>query len=684
MTDAQPHNDGGSQQGKTGPPPWRRLIRPLLLALGMTLFIFGCGDIIQRLWLGNVPMPVLHLLFQIEGILSSIVVAGTVSWMIIRSSPAFLTQPAMDDADLCRPGVTPLERSKMYAQWFIAMRWIAVLLAAVLVFISVQVFAWLPGTVWRPLMATVAVLAVLNVFYTILARRHGVGPRLLSAQVYVDLVILTVLLQFSGGIENPLSMMMIFHVIIGGILLSRRECYWIAAFASFLFAALAWGEWSDLLTHYTLQLYPHVRQANGELFHPAEQSLYVMSRSVLQGVVMFLTAYFVTTLAERLRQNERRLETLAERATAGQQLLEQSLETTGAGLRVLDGELRGYWDNARWRQWCACPTGPDCASFELLNGSGSPARQTLEDGKIRVTEVVMEPGGGCPPGAAPEQCPGRILQVTTAPLANAQGRVQRIVELAQDVTRQKRAQEQMARAGQLAAVGELAGRVAHEVNNPIAIISTKSRLLLADHRSEMSPKIAQELAKITDYSDRVARIAQGLLSYCRPSPGTRAPLDVRQPIRKSLAMVEQNARNAGVAVLDELPAALPPVSANSNELEQVFLNLFLNALDAMSGGGRLRVSAVVLEGTAGRPRAVAVTVEDSGVGIPPSVRDRIFEPFFTTKQEGRGTGLGLSICLGVVRGHGGEIRVESEPGKGSRFIVQFPADEAGRPKNTDG
>lgn len=654
-----------------------QLVRPVVFALALTFLIFGSSEIVELVWFSKMSLETLHLLHTLRDIFSSLAVAGVVGWMIIRSSPAFLDQAPVDEAGVQVARLTEEERVKTYARWFIAMRWIAVLLAAILIVISVRVVGWLPLEVWWPLLLTVSTLAASNILYMFLVCRGYAFRALLPAQAYFDLVILTTLLHFSGGIENPLSMMMILHVIIGGILLPRRQCFWIATVASGLFALLAWAEWADVIEHYTLQLFPHFREQNGELFHPAHHSLYVLSRVFLQTVVMFLTAYFVTTLAERLRQNDRQLEATAERATAGQQLLQQALQTTGAGLRVLDCHLRTFWDNPQWQQWCVCPPDRHCPVFELLDGPAAPARQTLQDGRVRVTELVVEPGDTCPSGSSKTACQRRVLLVTTAPLHDSRGNIQRIVELAQDITRQKKVQEQMMRAGKLAAVGELAGRVAHEVNNPIAIISAKARLLLADHNREMSPKIAQELGKITDYADRVARIAQGLLSYCRPSPATRMRLDVRQPIRKSLAMVEQHAHNSGVTILDELPVGLPSVMANANELEQIFLNLFLNALDAMPKGGKLKVSATDGQGVLNNGQAaIAVVVEDTGVGIPEAIQDRIFEPFFTTKYEGRGTGLGLSICLGLVQSQDGEIKVESESGKGSRFIIRLPVADA--------
>lgn len=503
-------------------------IRPFLFALALTLLIFGLCEIVEHAWFSGLNPKTLHLLHTLRGVCSLVVVAGVGGWMIIRSSPAFLAQAPMDEAGVQLHRLTEEERAKTYAQWFIAMRWIAVLLAAILIVISVRVVDWLPLEVWWPLLLTVSTLAASNILYMFLVCRGHAVRALLPAQACFDLAILTTLLHFSGGIENPLSMMMIFHVIIAGILLPRRQCFWIAATASGLFALLAWAEWSDLAEHYTLQLFPHFQEQSGELFHPAHHSLYVLSRVFLQIVVMLLTAYFVTTLAERLRQNDRQLEATAERAKAGQQLLEQALQTTGAGLRVLDCHLQTFWNNPQWQQWCACPPGQHCPAFELLDGPPSPARQTLKDGRVRVTELVVEPLDTCPAGVSKTACQRRVLQVTTAPLLDSQESIQRIVELAQDVTLQKQAQEQVMRAGKLAAVGELAGRVAHEVNNPIAIISAKARLLLANHSQEMPPKIAQELDKIIDCADRVARIAQGLLSYCRASPATRMQLDVRQ------------------------------------------------------------------------------------------------------------------------------------------------------------
>lgn len=654
---------------------WLLLGEPLVIGVLITLVLFGGYELVERLWLSDLlDVRRLHLLHLLRGIASSLVVAGTVGWMVLRNSPGFWVVSAGGREDRLLAHVSPEERYQTYARWFIAMRWTAVVFAACLVFISVRLVKWLPEEVWRPLMGMVLALAALNVVYTLLLRHPRWVSRLLPLQAYLDLCILALLLHFSGGIENPLSMMMLFHVIIGGILLSRRQCYGLAAAASLLFALMAWAEWGEFIEHYTLQLFPHVEEVGAEgqeAVHMAHHSLYVLSRIVLQVVVLFLSGYFVTTLAERLRDNERRLEIMADRATAGQQLLEQALETTGSALRVLDRTRQVFWANQQWRDWFDQLAKLDQRAVAALDGDNCPADRTLANGEPHVTELVIgdEANPALPSGGNDHY---RVFQITTAPLAGPDGGIQRVVELAQDITDQKRAQAQMMRAGKLAAVGELAGRVAHEVNNPIAIISAKLRLLLSLHRQDMSEKTAKEIAKATDQADRVARIAQGLLSYCRPSAATRTRLDLRQPLRKSLAMVEQHARKAGVTVVEELPEHLPSVEANAGELEQVFLNLFLNALDAMPQGGSLTIATAGAASLADGQPGVAVHVQDTGTGIPSDIRDRIFEPFFTTKGEGRGTGLGLSICQGLIRSHGGEITVESKPGDGTVFTLTLP------------
>ncbi len=668
-----------SAEPAQGPAPKRQmpLLRAFLYVLLVSLLMFLLHDLLVNRWLVHADRRLLQLESLIGHVLFAVVVAAVAGWLIVKNARAFpaLSETKVEWSDNLR--LADAKWPGIFAEWFVAMRWIAVLLSGLLVFISIWVLAWLPTDVWWPLMLTVVTLAGLNFLYASLLRREWRVPLLLQVQAYADLVILVVLLHFSGGIENPLSLMLLFHVIIGGLVLSRRQAYAIALAAIALFALLAWAEWADVVAHYTLRLFPH--EGDGVHFrHPAHHSVYVLSLVVIQGVVFLLVAYFVTTLVERMRDARRQIEKMNEQALAERQLLERSLETTGSALRVLNRDLQPAWANRRWTEWFGCTPEQAREGLSRLNQGNAPASQTLSDRQIRETEVVCAQVD-CASGPGMRGSSTRVFRVITAPLLDDKGAITQIVELSREITHEKQMQDQMIWAGKLAAVGELAGQVAHEVNNPIAIISAKARLLLSDHPGEMSPKVQQELGKITDTADRIARIAQGLLSYCRPASGARALLDARGPVRKALAMIEPRAQKAGVRVETQLDDVPPLVLASAGELEQVFLNLLLNALDAMPGGGTLHVSAPAGQTLRDGSPAAALSVQDTGAGIPEEIRAKIFEPFFSTKQVGHGTGLGLSICQGLVRSHGGEIEVESEPGRGARFIVKLPSAPAGMP-----
>jgi len=236
-----------------------------------------------------------------------------------------------------------------------------------------------------------------------------------------------------------------------------------------------------------------------------------------------------------------------------------------------------------------------------------------------------------------------------------------------DLTQERLLERQLTQAAKLAAMGELAGHVAHEVNNPIGIVSAKVRLLLSGSEP-LSEKVQSDLTKIVQQCDRIATLTRGLLGYCRPTDAPKAPLDLRAPLERALGFLETKVQRAGAELVQELEPA-PVARANGGELEQVFLNLILNAIQAMPEGGRLRVRCGRAE-RAGRPGS-EVEVEDSGVGMDEATRLRVFEPFFTTKGV-KGNGLGLAICYGLIQAHDGELDVESTPGQGSVFRVWLP------------
>jgi signal transduction histidine kinase len=178
------------------------------------------------------------------------------------------------------------------------------------------------------------------------------------------------------------------------------------------------------------------------------------------------------------------------------------------------------------------------------------------------------------------------------------------------------------------------------------------------------------LEKIEKQTFRAAEIVTGLLNFARVNGSEFADLDVNQLISESLTLLEHQMRKSRIHVEASLGSGLPPVYGNSGKLQQVFVNLFLNARDAMMSGGELCVR------TSMNDEMVVVEIRDNGVGIPPDEIKRIYDPFFTTKTTGKGTGLGLAVTYGIIQEHGGRILVDSEPGKGTHFRLKLPTRHA--------
>jgi two-component system NtrC family sensor kinase len=233
------------------------------------------------------------------------------------------------------------------------------------------------------------------------------------------------------------------------------------------------------------------------------------------------------------------------------------------------------------------------------------------------------------------------------------------------------AQEQLLRTEKLSSLGKLSASIAHEINNPLAGILTFAKLIIRKLEEpgmdcEGREKVAKHLALIEREAYRCSVIVKNLLDFARERPMLVKPADVNQAVEEILTLVDNQAHIQGVQIVREL-SPLPPVMGDFGQIRQAFMNIASNACEAMEKEGRLTVRTRQVPGDLG----VEVAFEDTGPGIPPERLRKIFDPFYTTKE--RGTGLGLSVVYGVVEKHGGKIEVETEEGKGTRFIVRFRA-----------
>jgi PAS domain S-box-containing protein len=260
----------------------------------------------------------------------------------------------------------------------------------------------------------------------------------------------------------------------------------------------------------------------------------------------------------------------------------------------------------------------------------------------------------------------RTANIAIAPLLSRNFvPVGRIV-LVDDITERVTLETQLAQADKLSSIGLLAAGVAHEINTPLAVISSYAQMLAKQLRGDA--RLGPVLDKITQQSFRAAEIANGLLNFSRTSTTEFRSTDLNQVVRDTLSLLEHQFKTAQILVDLDLVDELPAIQGNPGKLQQVFLNLLLNAKDAMPGGGRLRITTLVN----GHVEAV---ISDSGSGIAPENLKRIYDPFFTTKNmpgDRRGTGLGLSVSYGIIQEHAGKIHVESAIGAGTTFHLEFP------------
>jgi two-component system, NtrC family, sensor kinase len=267
----------------------------------------------------------------------------------------------------------------------------------------------------------------------------------------------------------------------------------------------------------------------------------------------------------------------------------------------------------------------------------------------------------------------RIANIAIAPLVTRKFNVIGRLIIVDDITERMELESQLSQAEKLSSIGLLAAGVAHEVNTPLAVISSYAQM--ASKQVDGDAKIAPLLEKITRQTFRASEIVNNLLNFSRTSATEFSEVDLNKIISETLTLLEHQLKISHIRVESHFYGGLPLIHGNAGKLQQVFLNLFLNAKDAMAGkGGTL--SIVTSNGD-----AVQVAISDSGAGIAPEHINKIYDPFFTTKvspREGqsRGTGLGLSVTYGIIQEHAGKIRVDSQPGQGTRFLLEFPVRKA--------
>jgi PAS domain S-box-containing protein len=260
----------------------------------------------------------------------------------------------------------------------------------------------------------------------------------------------------------------------------------------------------------------------------------------------------------------------------------------------------------------------------------------------------------------------RTMRATASPLFDADNKVNGVIVSVRDITLEKKLEQQIIQSERLAAMGQMIGGFAHELNNPLTSIMGVAELL---QENESSEPVRKQLVMLQQQARRAADVVQNLMYFSRPPSPGKGTINLGELVQRTLHLHAYSLRMNNITV-DFLPdAALPPVEGDPHQLMQVFLNLILNAEQAMRDVREAGTLRVRLEKGA---NSVSAIFQDDGPGIPADILPNIFDPFYTTKRPGRGTGLGLSICKAILREHSGNIEASSGPGGGALFTVTLP------------
>ncbi|MCZ6678668.1 MAG: ATP-binding protein [Candidatus Poribacteria bacterium] len=552
--------------------------------------------------------------------------------------------------------------------WLVKLRWIAI----TGVFLTVGIASWGLNIITNPVpLYVIAALMVLYNFEPQIYPKHLTEKpfdsvkRHACTHIILDLFSLTALIHFSGGVENPFILYFIFHLVIASILLSKKVSYILATLNTLLLSSLISLEYYHILPHYHLNFLPETLWRD---------PIYISSVLFVFPSTLFFSVYLATSIMDTARAREAETRELKEsleekvvelEKARGTVLLERNkfksiIECMQEGVVFVDSKNRVSLFNkaaqqSRKEQFGIDPEDPQSPetygilpqiAADLSNGHAVIEQQTL-------------------------QIKDKFFENTFAAVRDDNDNYLGTVLVCRDVTDRKRMEQQMIQSEKMAAIGELAAGVAHEINNPL------DGLLNCILRIQRNPQNKQQtkeyLALMEEALLRIESTVGQLLDFSRKHELALAPISLNDVVDEVVSLIKYSAEEKGIQIVKHFQKDLDLILGDKHLLEQVVLNLGLNAIAAMPDGGVLtfqtgKIQFDVLLGDA----AVYVQATDTGTGIPKSVQDRIFDPFYTTKITEKGTGLGLSVSDRIVRQHEGVIEFESEAGRGSTFTAKLP------------
>ncbi len=471
-------------------------------------------------------------------------------------------------------------------------------------------------------------------------------------QIIWDLIFATGLIYISGGIDSEFKFMYWLTIINASILLFRK-----GAFASAALSGIFYGTLIDLEYFRIVPRFFEL-SSEGNLWLETK----VISSIVLNIAVFFAVAYVSSWVSVRLRQTEQLLAETSHSLEDLELLMGRIVESLTSGLATLDAdgkvsfwsraaeEITGFrWDDLRGKKFL--DIFPD-AKGKLIGDAGMKSR----DSQPWRWEMKFLPANGME----------RTLGFSVSPLREKEKGRPGTMIIFQDLTRYREMEEQVKRADRLAAVGELAARMAHEIRNPLTSISGAIEVLGGE--TALKEKDQRLMQIVLRETDRLNQLLTDFLIFAKPNMPQFEEVGIDQLLQETSDLFSKSLGDRGAKVVLELEQGVT-LQGDPKHLSQMLWNLLKNAQEALGGKGEIHVA--LKKGA--RESVTTIEIRDRGPGIPANLMDRIFQPFVTTKA--RGTGLGLAMVRRIVEEHGGSISVESAPGEGTTFRVKLPVEQ---------
>jgi len=534
--------------------------------------------------------------------------------------------------------------------WFIFIRVMVVTLFLVSTYI---LYLKEPDSIGQTSLVTLTKLIVATYLFSLVSfialKISAAYQRFLTyIQIIWDLILVTLLLVITGGINSPYSFLYTMSIISASVLLARREAIYTASLCAILYGAILDFQYYGKLTAFGLSQVP--AQQYG--------ASYVLYTLFLNIGAFYLTAFLTGYLAERARKSETALREKVIDLEELERLNSSIVTNLGSGLLTINnsGRVRVFNRYAQQITSMSQEDAYDRQLYEIFPGFAQYADRISDivNGEIDFQTAQLTP---------------LIIGFKSVPLTDKTGeRIGAIINLL-DLTQIKQMEAELKKADRLAAIGELSARIAHEIRNPLAAISGSVQLI--SQGGGISTEDSRLLAIVLRETSRLNELITDFLAYARPNLPEKTPIVLRGLVEEIESMAHADHRFAQVRIYNECPQGLM-LMADLDQIRQVFWNLLVNAVEAMTDGGSIHIRAEQNFSDSSLPHKdnVAIVLADDGMGMDERVKSRIFEPFFTTKAGG--TGLGLATVYRIIQAHGGVMHVDSTPGKGSRFTIVLP------------